>query len=364
MKKRGLLVVAGCWLLVLLGVLMVPELFDSGVPHNETDDLVKLYADAAARIRHIVLHPKGMTSGAQQFRQYRASEQLNQISRILTSLGKPTNLWVDKNVPAVWRAGVKLAERQAAQAGVREKDGAIQGSFALIDTRAVALLSHDITASLNRAANSMGKAAASILHQTAQIGLPERKIDQILAGGVIEGTPVQTIRALREELQRVSAGGLVEVTDRNGQKMHFDAGYYASMVVRSKTREATVRARHQRLESLGLDLVGIVGRVSKNPCTAYLGKVFSLSGHDATYPPLPFGGPPWHPNCTKSTRPFVLELASAAQLKMAEPDEDTDKLMAMPSFSDTARAFKDLQIYSQVKGRYATTEHKLFGKAA
>jgi hypothetical protein len=145
--------------------------------------------------------------------------------------------------------------------------------------------------------------------------------------------------------------------------MNFDVGYYAEMVARTKTREASVDARHERLSELGLDLVAIVGRISKNFCTAFLGQVFSLSGNSDKYPAyssLPGGGPPFHPNCSKSTRPFVEELASDKQLDQADGLDDADKLLGMDA-TQAQRAFKDLQIHAQQKDRYATTASKLFG---
>src|SRR5205814_1004202 len=82
------------------------------------------------------------------------------------------------------------------------------------------------------------------------------QINKILAGGVIEGRPLDTIRRLKAELEEIH-GETVEVNGKN-----FDVGYYAEMVARTKTRQATVVARHERLGDLGLDLVAIIGRLS------------------------------------------------------------------------------------------------------
>jgi hypothetical protein len=162
---------------------------------------------------------------------------------------------------------------------------------------------------------------------------------------------------------RAVHGDRVSIIDKNGDPMEFGVGHYADMVARTKTRQATVTARHGRLEELGLDLVSIVGRVSQYFCTAFLGQVFSLSGKSEKYPAyseLPGGGPPFHPNCSKSTRPFVEELADERQMAAAEPLEDAGTLLGM-DVSRAQRAFKDLQLHAQVKDRYAMTEKKLFG---
>jgi hypothetical protein len=141
-------------------------------------------------------------------------------------------------------------------------------------------------------------------------------------------------------------------------------GYYAELVARTRTREAQVQARHERLGELGIDLVSIVGRISNSFCTAFLGQVFSLSGTSAKYPAyasLPGGGPPFHPNCSKSTRPYVEALATQAQAEQAETLPDAQQLLGQ-DVATAQRRYKDLQIRNQVEDRYATTEARLFGR--
>jgi hypothetical protein len=67
--------------------------------------------------------------------------------------------------------------------------------------------------------------------------------------------------------------------------------------------------------------VKIIGSRTPHFCTAYVGLVFSISGHDGRYPPLsvlPLGGIPLHVGCTKTLVAFVPELARPADLAAAE----------------------------------------------
>lgn len=332
---------------------MAKEFSDSGVPAKESRILASWYQEASRKLQRIVLHPPGRTQASREYRAAWASQQVGRIDAILRELKGRASGWIGRRMPQAYRDGLALADRQATEAGVRVPGSGLAGGFAVIDERTITILARDAYADLEKAADSMGDRSRRLLRTTAQEGLSEADINRILAGGAIEGRPLDTIRNLREELRRVH-GDTVEITTRNGGTMNFEVGYYAEMVARTRTREATVLARHERLEELGLDLVAIVGRVSNNFCTAFLGQVFSLSGKSAKYPAysrLPGGGPPFHPHCTKSTRPFVEELATDRQLSAAQGVGDASLLLGMDQ-TEAQRSYQDLQIRTQVEDRY------------
>ena len=347
-------IVAGCILGALAReaeghVVAKSNIGRSGVPDDEVAILRGYYADAAKRLKKIVLNPPGTKASSQQFNQARAALQLQQVERELRELGKWQGLWVGKNLPQAYRDGIDVGLAQLDEAGVRPEGNLLAGSFSQVDRDSVIVLAQDTLADLTRAKDSMGETARFVLRRSAQEGLSGADINTILARGVIEGKPREAIRELADALRAVH-GEKVIVTDKNGEPMEFDAGYYASMVARTKTREAMVKGQHNRLEQAGVDLVAIVGRISENFCTAFVGQVFSLSGNHAKYPAydsLPGGGPPFHPNCSKGTRPFIESLATNQQLERAEGVEDAEKLLG----KDTSRAqrmFKDLQLHEQV----------------
>lgn len=342
---------------------MTPEFSDSGLPQATTQVLAQIFTDAGRRFADAVLKPPGRTAGAQAFNQARAAQQLAQVDQVLLRLKVKASAWVtDANFPQMVHDARARADRQADEAGVNVLSPVVSGSFTQVDEGAARVFAGEIARDLYKAADSMADRGKRVLRRTAQEGLGEAEINQILAGGVIAGKPTETIRQLRDALKAVH-GGTVPVTDKNGDVINFDAGYYAEMVARTRTREAVTIARHDRLKEDGIDLVAIVGRVSQNFCTAFLGQVFSLDGKSGKYPAydsLPGGGPPFHPNCTKSTRPFIEELAGQQQLADAEPLDDAKKLLGQDT-SKAQRMFKDLQLHAQVKDRYADTEQKLFG---
>jgi hypothetical protein len=345
----------------LIGVFMaMPLLARSGVPQSSLDVLANYFQDANDRLKKVVLHPPGKTIASQEYRRAWASQQIQQSDYVLAQLKAQSSGWVRGNIPAAMKDGLAKADVQ-----IKQAFGAVppqmlkkmQPSFALVDVRAVQKISIDTVSDLHRAGDAMVDRANGLLRQTAQEAISESQINKLIAGGLIEGKPVAMQQALAKELKAV-AGDTIPINGRN-----YDTKKYAELVGRTKTREATVTARHDRLEELGVDLVTIVGRISTNFCTAFLGQVFSLSGKSdkyEAYSALPGGGPPFHPNCSKSSAPFIEELASDHQLKTADGVEDAQKLLSMTP-AEAQRAFKDLQIKQQIVPRYATTAEKLFG---
>lgn len=319
-------------------------------------ELVKMYEQSAARLRQMITAPQGRTASSQKWNATRAAVQLKQVEAEIARLKRQIAGWTGSAIDDALARGRAIADRQLQ--GIPANDRQIAESFSKVDRRAVEALAKDTASDLLGAADSMQRQAKDALRRMAATGVTNAQVNQILAGGVIEGKPRETIRALRTALDKVH-GSRLTVIDKNGDPIEFDSGYYARMVALTKTREATVKARHQRLAERGVDLVIVVGRISGNFCSAYLDKVFSLSGQSDKYPPLsalPGGGPPFHPQCSKSTAPFVEALATDAELEAGEPDPDTDKLLNVADRSTLQQRFQALNLRKVVTERAKTVQ--------
>jgi len=349
---------------------MAQAIHISGIPDGEVEALAEIYRKAAARLRGIILEPPGKTAYTQSWQVAWASQRLAQVEGTFADLRRRAVNWVsDKRdgssgpVRKAMQMGIEKANQQAKDAKVDVSGSPFGGSFGLVDDGTVRVFARAIARDLYKAADGMKGTAKSVLTRTKQEKLSESEIHKILAGGIISGKPTQTIRELREAL-KVVHGEEVTIPTENGP-MHFEAGYYARLVASTQMREASEHARHERLGQVGIDLVRVIGRVSKNFCTAYLGMVFSISGKDGRYPPLkslPRHGPPFHPNCSKSTAPFMEALASPRQLENAGGTSD-QQLMVHQGHAQPQKSFNYLQLHTQIKDRYVTTEKKLVGNA-
>lgn len=315
--------------------------------------LIEYYQRSQKRLREIILNPPGRTDSSREFRMARASSLFGQVDDVLKGLNAQAVKWAGSAIPANYRTGRQQADRQIAEWGIGNK-GEPAGSLSLVDRRSIDVLARDSAGDLVKAAGAMADKTKRLLREMADKKISTEQVNQIIATGVIEGTPRAAIRELRDELIAVHEGRLVTITDRNGDPMTFDAAKYAETVVRTKTREAVETARHERLLTKNIGLVSITGRVSQYFCTAFLGMVCSIDGSDKEYPALaslPGGGPPFHPLCSKSTRAYIPDLASDEQRAAARGIPDARKLVGMDQ-AEAQRSFKDLQLLAQVKPVY------------
>lgn len=337
---------------------MPHDISTSGLPADAVTELTSLYLKVMQQLRAIVADPPGTETG-REFRRARAASLAREVDRLVRILDQDVETWIRTNIPKSYQQGIKTALSQLKSAGVKSSDLATRGSFNVVDRRAAEIFARDIASDLRQASASMARRTKKMLRQTAEIGLSSADLDRILAGGLITGKPTQTIRTLREELRAIH-GDRITVVGKSGKPMDFKVGYYAGLVVRTKTREATVAARHQRLQENGMDLVMIIGRVSENFCTAFLGQVFSISGKHPNYPALsnlPGGGPPFHPQCSKSTRPWVEDLVGKSERRKAEILTDAQTLFSQDP-TTAQRMFRDLGLKRQVTKRYETQKSK------
>jgi len=316
-------------------------------------ELIGRYEDAGRRLSQRVISPPGASDSARAWNQGRAASVLSQVDQEIRRLEREATQWAERSLNDAIKRGVAVADRQARQAGVRDPVLPLRGAFDLVDRGSIEVFARDTLSDLTRAADSMRDQADQALRRMAATGVTNAQVNQILSRGVIEGQPVRAIRELREALRKVH-GRRVTIQDKNGRDLSFAVGHYAQMVAVTKTREATRIARHERLKERGIDLVTVIGRNSVNFCTAYLDKVYSLSGQSDRYPPLsdtPGGGPPYHPNCSKGTAPFVAALADPVEAEVGETDPDTDQMLKIEDRTELQRRFEALGLKRQAEAR-------------
>ncbi len=317
-----------------------------GVPQRVEAELVRLYDAGMDDINRMVGRALAELAEqpdrrASQFRLARAARLARSVEDLLIRTNARGAVTLTAATRAAVGRAITLAEAQMAEIGLDPADrlGVTPGvSFARVNEGDVRKVAEDTAARATaeaggklRAASQLHGANATLVFRSLSDSIANRageiepSVNLAIARGLIAGDPAIADRAIRD-LYRDPKRPEAESYRRLGNKIiqvgraEMSVRQYTMTVVRTRTREATVAARHERLGLSGISLVQITGRNSTNFCTAFLGLVCSLSGEQTvegvTYPALsslPSGGPPFHPNCSKGTAAFVPELVSSGR---------------------------------------------------
>jgi len=299
---------------------------DQPIPlDDETQQVIRLLRNAAARCIRIMRNPPGGTEKGRAFASSRAAQQLAGINRDLNQVkGKLANV-AAKKIAEAYRNGLLAGEQLANEAGVAAAGSAFTGGFSVVDRRRAQILAQQTVGDLSAAVDSIKATTGKVVRQCQALGLDNKAVNTLLAGGTIEGAPKETLRELKK-LMRTAAidGNIVTVNQTTGEARSFKPDYYAELVFQTKLAETTNIATVQRLRARKMFYVKIIGSSSRNFCTAFVGRVFYTGegadplGHFPNVRELPRGGPPFHPRCTKRYVAFVPSLATADQIENAK----------------------------------------------
>jgi hypothetical protein len=222
----------------------------------------------------------------------------------------------------------------------------IGASLNLVDSRRARILVDNAVGDIARSMDTTKQVVDRHIRKAKALGLDGAKIQTLIAGGTLEGAPKASLVQITAEMKRVAKeDGKVWVVDRNGELMRFGPERYAVMVYNTTRAQATNIGTLERLAEKRMFYVKIIGSDSENFCTAFNEKVYYTGpGEDPKfgYPHirvLPRGGPPFHPNCTKTYVAFVPGLASPDEIAKSKPDEKSRRLHGQPP-GDAQRTFE------------------------
>lgn len=316
-----------------------------GGPPSLEAQMTRLYEAAANDVnasagRAIRELGENADNRAASFREIRAAQLTAEIQNKLDRLGSRSRVLVDGPLKKSIDGAIARGDEEMAKLGM-PLDARIPGSgisVALVNGEAVEVIAEDtisrtadtIQQSLGDAMESHRESAVSLFRSLSEsvltTGNPqaEARVNEAIARGLITGNPIIADRAIRElfaadsdEAKRVRKLGNKQI---QVGKATMNVRQYAATVTRTRMREATVEARHRRLQSRGVNLVQITGRNSENFCTAFLGLVCSIGAAPeipgiqvVALASLPGGGPPFHPSCSKGSTAYIHELVSKAR---------------------------------------------------
>lgn len=290
----------------------MPRDTDRGVPLAIVNEIVSIFEASSDEIAAQVEAGLLVESRSAAFRRARAAALIRSIDDVVQRFGAE----VSPRVREAARAAVELGD---AQGRVQLRETGIppeaSGVFVGANPESIEIVARDIVSKSVRAMDDLGASAKTFLRRIQSTEIADVAASRAIAKAIVTGDPKIAVREVRNAFGKPTADASYRrLGNRTIQvgKMTTSVRAYANMLVRTRTREAVVQGRHDRLSASGVNLVIITGKVSRYFCTRYIGLICSLSGNDKDWPALsslPGGGPPFHPLCSKGTRPFVPELA-------------------------------------------------------
>jgi len=332
-------------------IMPLPQNHNSGVPNAAVDEMVKIYDRAAQEIVKSLAVAIDTPDRGEQFKRARAARLALAIENATKKFGASIRPHIEAVSKESYTLGLRQGLTQLRDIGLRDKARAASGTFTGVDERAVQLIARDIASASVTAIDNLGQQSQRFLRTISSTEISDPAVSRAIAQGLVTGDPRIAQREVRdlfrkpgdEESYRTLGNRQIEVGNAT-----MSVRAYSNMLVRTRTREATVQGRHNRLREADVDLVIIEGRVSRYFCTAYLGLICSIDGKSRKWPALsslPGGGPPFHPNCSKGTRPYVEGLSP--------PDEEETGQAALVEFRDRgqSRANLDPDEMAAARGR-------------
>jgi len=204
------------------------------------------------------------------------------VNAELSSLNEYSAKWVKTELPKSYKTGIDKS-----YAEFRKQN--IPTELVAPNNIVVANLVDNMVGQLSDATQFVGRRIKDDLRKAGVAAVA----DKLATGSTVKQTK-------QNLLTRLSDDGIVSILDKRGRPIRLDA--YASMIARTTTREATNRGAIQQVQDSGSDLVQMTTHFSTCPiCAPLEGRVYSISGKSAEYPPLnkAFGGgySTIHPNC-------------------------------------------------------------------
>lgn len=219
---------------------------------------------------------------------------LLQIDTITAQLNALTESTLSELIPRQYALGQMNAAMGLAEIGMATTLTA--GTFAAVDQNAVRNIITDTYEDLARSNSTMSVFFKRTLRNITK--------DAVLKN-VISGDPVLvSSEQLKQQMLEAGFKGFVK---KNGAKIDVDD--YAKLVLHTKVMQAHNDGTAIFMMQEGHDLVQISNhKTACKTCGKYEKKIYSLSGTSTEYPAIstiPNGGPPFHPRCRHTYRPYI-----------------------------------------------------------
>ena len=231
---------------------------------------------------------------------------LRSIEREIVVLERSIDAASKKLATAAYAVGEKQTLEAFRLQGVKKAPRTATAEKAAAIAAIAALIANDVSTALLSARLTVTR----LVRLQQQERVRAKVVEKAIKDGVLLGTARAAVRSeiLQDLTRKVVTGNVVAIRGKDGIVRNYNLSSYTELVARTKAQEAISIAAINATVAAGSDLV----RVSLHPhidrpsddCPLYAGKVFSVSGTHARFPPLKRWSP-FHPNCRHFMVPIV-----------------------------------------------------------
>lgn len=149
------------------------------------------------------------------------------------------------------------------------------------------------------------KARGALLQNLSSKEVIDKGIKSILSTESLSRGMVQ--KEIKQLFQKVFGDfNFIEVTTKTGKIINYQPAPYFKMVARTEMRKVQTESTLNSCNQYGCDLVQVSTHDDPCPiCAEYEGRIYSISGNDKQYEPLPGDLMPIHPNCEHGLNPVT-----------------------------------------------------------
>ena len=248
-----------------------------------------------ALIREVIAEIYGEVEGVETITNETEKERLfNVIKARMDDLSSHVDEVIPERIIDEYEQGFSTAGKQVEALGIGTVAGSLKDQVHLEAIQELALdTADDLQASFRTAyLQAMGNIQNEI-----------KRTQDLIAKGILIGNEDRLITArVKKSFYEL---GLTSFVTRDGKRLPLD--FYASTVVRTKQKQAHVKASINRYQQNSISLVQVSkhGATCKE-CAKREGLILSLTGEHEGVPTADEAGlPPYHPNCRHSIRPVT-----------------------------------------------------------
>jgi hypothetical protein len=226
--------------------------------------------------------------------------QMREIDRLYSKMSTMFSNWAKMNIPGQFKRS--LALMTARVRAMKSIINTAKKSLAeLLATSASTNIVYGLYSSAAEAFISSalaGRAAINDLFLQTQQALVDEHLINTAVGASFEMGNLRQAKTLLKTIFQSPNWNMIEKNEfiRAG-KYRYKPSYYAELVARTKFHQAHSQASLVQAANYETDLVQISSHNTTTPiCIPYEGNIYSISGKDERFDPLP-DVPPFHPNC-------------------------------------------------------------------